>query len=323
MQKPGYESASGGAVILAAGKGTRMNAPYPKVLFNLCGRPLLEWVVRAVQGAGIERVVVVVGSHKEEVVKVAERLGAEWVEQVQQLGTGHALKVASPLLQGTAEDVLVLCGDTPLVRTETLRELWRHHKETKAEVTFLTAYPEDPTGYGRVIRDGTGRVERIVEEVDLVGEEREVKEANGGIYCFKADSLSRVLEGLTPENKKGEYYLTQVVKLLNSGSGRVEAMPITNAREVMGINSQADLARLSQIVNEDALRRLMNSGVTVIAPSSTFVEEGAEIGVGTVLYPFTYVSKGVKIGKGCRVGPFVYLKDGTTLGDGTEIGPKL
>lgn len=310
-------------MILAAGKGTRMNSPYPKVLFKLCGRPLLEWVVEAVRGAGIGRMVVVVGSYKEEVVKVVEGLGVEWVEQSQQLGTGHALKVASHLLRGSEGDVLVLYGDTPLVKAETLRELYRLHSETQAEVTLLTTHPEDPTGYGRVIRDGGGRVTKIVEEVDLTGEERQAREVNAGIYCFKAGTLLKALEGLTPDNRKGEYYLTQVVELLNDRGGRVETMPIANARELLGVNSQADLARLSQTACEETLRRIMDNGVTVIAPSSTFVEEGAEIGAGTVLYPFTYISKGTVVGKGCRVGPFVYLKEGAILGDGAEIGPNL
>jgi bifunctional UDP-N-acetylglucosamine pyrophosphorylase/glucosamine-1-phosphate N-acetyltransferase len=321
VQESGYKLA---AVILAAGKGTRMKSPYPKVLFKLCGRPLLEWVIGAVKGAGVEKVVVVVGSQKEEVVKVVERLGGEWVEQAEQLGTGHALKVAGPRLQGTIEDILVLCGDTPLVRAETLRALWRHHRETGADVTLLTAYPEDPMGYGRVMRDGQGRVKGIIEEVDLTEGERKAKEVNAGIYCFKANVLPSALEGLTQENKKGEYYLTQVVELLNSGIGKkVEAMPLANAWEVLGINSQADLARLSQIAYGEVLRRLMSNGVTVVAPSSTFVEEGAEVGAGTVLYPFTYISKGVVVGKGCRVGPFVCLREGTMLGDGAEIGPNL
>ncbi|MFN3467647.1 MAG: NTP transferase domain-containing protein, partial [Candidatus Brocadiales bacterium] len=265
MQKPSYERT---AVILAAGKGTRMNSPYPKVLFQLCGRPLLEWVVEAVRGAGIGRVIVVVGSHKEEVVKVVEGLGVEWVEQSQQLGTGHALKVASPLLRGGDGDVLVLYGDTPLVRAETLKELYRRHRETQAEVTLLTIHAEDPEGYGRVIRDKQGRVKRIVEEIDLSEEERQTKEVNAGVYCFKTVPLAEALEGLTPENKKGEYYLTQVVELLSNGGGKVEAMPMANAGELLGVNSQADLARLSQMAYEDTLRRIMDNGVTVIAPSS-------------------------------------------------------
>lgn len=319
MQKSGHGLT---AVILAAGKGTRMNSPYPKVLFRLCGRPLLEWVVRAVRGAGIGRVIVVVGNKKEEVVGLVEELGAEWVEQSQQLGTGDAMRSASPLLEGNT-DVLVLYGDTPLVRAETLRELYRRHMESGAEATLLSTYLEDPTGYGRVIRDSQGRVNRIVEEADLTAEERQTKEVNAGIYCFKVGTLSRALEGLTPGKNKGEYYLTQVVELLSSGGKRIEAMSVTGTRELLGINTQADLARLSQIAYEETLRGLMDGGVMVIAPSSTFVEEGAVIGVGTVLYPFTYVSKGVVIGNGCRVGPFVYLKDGTILGDGAEIGPNL
>ncbi len=318
MQKSGCEQT---AVILAAGKGTRMKSPHPKVLFNLCGRHLLEWVVRAVRNAGIGRVIIVVGSSKEEVVEEVERLGAEWVEQSEQLGTGHALRVVTPLLKGKEGDVFVLYGDAPLIRAETLRELGKRHRETSADATLITTFLEDPTGYGRIIRNNKGQIKGIVEELDLKEEERAAKEINSGVYCFKVQSLLKALDGLSTENKKGEYYLTQVVELFNNFGGKVESLPLTDEKELLGVNSQMDLARLSELAFQETLRRLMTEGVTVVSPSSTFVEDGVEIGPGTILYPFTYLSNGVVIGKGCRIGPFVYLKGGSVIKDGATIGP--
>ncbi|MDO8136957.1 MAG: NTP transferase domain-containing protein [Candidatus Brocadiales bacterium] len=307
------------AVILAAGKGTRMRSPCPKVLSRLCGRPLIEWVVRAVREAGMERVVAVVGDQKQEVTRVLEGLGVDWVEQPQPLGTGHALRVVGPLLEGPAVDIMALPGDSPLIRSSTLRALRDRHKEVKAHATLLTAYLEDPRGYGRVVRDGQGQVARVVEEWDTHGGEKDIKEVNTGVYYFKAGPLFEALERLTPENKKGEYYLTQVIELLRGMGKKVDTLTVADFLEVLGVNSQEDLARLSQIAYREKLRILMERGVTVVEPSSTFVEEGAEVGPGTIIFPFTYISGKVVVGKGCRIGPFVYLKDGTRVADGVEM----
>lgn len=309
------------AVVLAAGKGTRMASPLPKVLSRLCGRPLIEWVIRAAREAGVQRILAVVGSQKEGVVEVLRGLGVDWIEQPQQLGTGEALKRTRPLLGSASRELLVLPADSPLVRPGTLKKLRERHLQCSADATLLTAYLDNPRGYGRIVRDGGGEVKGVVEELDAEKEEREIKEVNSGIYCFKTIPLFKALDRLTAENKKGEYYLTQVVEILSGMGKRIDTVRASDPQEVLGINTQEDLARLSGVAYREKLRGLMERGVTVVEPSCTFVEEGAEVGAGTVLFPFTYVSGKVVVGKGCRIGPFVYLRDGTRLADGAEVGP--
>ncbi|MCP4363849.1 MAG: NTP transferase domain-containing protein [Planctomycetes bacterium] len=244
------------AVILAAGKGTRMRSPLPKVLTGLCGVPMVEWVVNAVRKAGIHRVVVVVGHKKDEVVGVLEGLGVDCVEQSQQLGTGNALKVACAFLEGRsesggiAEDVIVLPGDSPLIRPETLNALRETHRRTGSDATLVTAYLDDPKGYGRIVRDERGGVSGIVEELDATEGEREIKEINSGIYCFRSSPLREAIERLTPDNKKGEYYLTQVVAILSGQGKRVSAFAVSDPNEVLGVNSQEDLEKVTKIAAE-------------------------------------------------------------------------
>lgn len=239
-------------IILAAGKGTRMGSPGPKVLARLCGRPMIEWVINAVRKAGITRVLVVVGHKKEGVTMVLEGLGVDWVEQPQQLGTGDALKVASALLKShviddTPEDIIVLPGDAPLVKPDTIKTLGKMHRETHSDATIVTAYLDDPRGYGRVVRDVQGRVRGIVEELDATEEEAEIKEVNSGVYCFRLAPLLEALERLTPGNRKGEYYLTQVIEVLSGMGKRVNAVVVSDPNEVLGVNSPEDLKRVSLI----------------------------------------------------------------------------
>ncbi|MGR3295654.1 MAG: NTP transferase domain-containing protein [Candidatus Bathyanammoxibius sp.] len=242
------------AVILAAGKGTRMRSPLPKVLAGLCGVPLVEWVVNAVRKAGIHRVVVVVGHEKDEVVGVLEGLGVDWVEQSQQLGTGNALKVACTFLESCPQDmpenIVVFPGDSPLVRPDSIKALRRTHKETHSDATLMTAYLDDSKGYGRIVRDERGGVVGIVEELDATEEELKIKEINSGIYCFRSSPLREALERLTPDNKKGEYYLTQVVAILSSQGKRVSSFAVSDPNEVLGVNSQEDLEKVSKIAAE-------------------------------------------------------------------------
>lgn len=240
------------AVILAAGKGTRMKSTGPKVLARLCGIPLIEWVVNAVRKAGISRVLVVVGYKKEEVAEVLEGLDTDWVEQSQQLGTGHALKVASALLErgpgNGPENIVVLSGDSPLVRPDTIKSLRKVHRETHSDATLVTANVDNPKSYGRVVRDGQGRVTRIVEELDATEEEVGINEVNSGIYCFKSAPLLDALGRLTPDNSKGEYYLTQVIEILSGTGKRVGAFTVSDPNEVLGVNSQEDLRKVTEIV---------------------------------------------------------------------------
>ncbi|MFQ5956852.1 MAG: NTP transferase domain-containing protein [Candidatus Brocadiales bacterium] len=239
------------AIILAAGKGTRMKSPGPKVLARLCGRPMIEWVVNAVRKAGISKVLAVVGYKKEEVTIVLEGLGVDWVEQPQQLGTGDALKVANALLESRSdtvpENVIVLPGDCPLIRPDTIKTLGEMHRETCSDVTLVTAYLDQPCGYGRVVRNEEGQVRRIVEELDATEEEAGIKEVNSGVYCFRLAPLLETIERLTPDNRKGEYYLTQVVEVLSGMGKRVSAVIASAPNEVLGVNSQDDLERVSRI----------------------------------------------------------------------------
>lgn len=244
------------AIILAAGKGTRMGPGPPKVLARLCGRPMIEWVINAVSRAGIGRILVVVGHGKEEVVTVLEGLGVDWVEQPRQLGTGHALKVACATFEGECtgsvpDNIVVLLGDSPLIRPDTILALVRRHREASADATLATAHLDDPCGYGRVVRDGWNRVIRVVEELDASEGEAAIKEVNSGLYCFRLASFTDALERLVPDNNKGEYYLTQVVEILSGMGKRVEAMVVSDPREVLGVNSQRDLERVSRIIEEE------------------------------------------------------------------------
>ncbi len=245
------------AVILAAGKGTRMRSPVPKVLARLCGRPMIEWVVNAVRKADISRVLVVIGHKKEEVAVVLEGLGVDWVEQSQQLGTGHALRVASAFLKNQSdsesvpENIVVLPGDSPLVRPDTIKTLRKVHRETHSDATMVTAYLDDPSGYGRVVRNGQGQVKRVVEELDAAEAEAGIREVNSGVYCFRSAPLLEALERLTPHNRKGEYYLTQVIEELSSMGRKVSAVVVSDPNEVLGVNSQEDLKRASLIVDGD------------------------------------------------------------------------
>ncbi len=239
------------AVILAAGRGTRMRSPDPKVLARLCGVPMIERVVDTVMKAGISRVLVVVGHRKEEVAKVLEGLGVDWVEQPRQLGTGDALKVASAVLEGRPgglpENIVVLPGDSPLIRPDTVETLGKMHHETHSDATLITAYLDDPKGYGRVVRDGQDRITRVVEELDATEEEAGIQEVNSGIYCFRSAPLLEALERLTPDNRKGEYYLTQAIEILNGMGRKISAFIVSDPNEVLGVNSQEDLKRVTEI----------------------------------------------------------------------------
>ena len=244
------------AVILAAGKGTRMRSSTPKVLVELCGVPMIEWVVKTVRKAGIHRVMVVVGHKKDEVTEVLEGLGVDRVEQSQQLGTGDALKAACALLVdrsesvGIPEDIMVIPGDSPLIRPDTLKTLRRVHHKTGSDATLVTAYLDDPRGYGRIVRDERDHVAGIVEELDATEEELEINEVNSGIYCFRSSPLLEALERLTPDNKKREYYLTQVIEILGGLGKSVTAFAVSDPNEVMGVNSQEDLEKVSKIAAE-------------------------------------------------------------------------
>ncbi|MDR5695559.1 MAG: bifunctional UDP-N-acetylglucosamine diphosphorylase/glucosamine-1-phosphate N-acetyltransferase GlmU [Armatimonadota bacterium] len=322
------------AIVLAAGEGKRMRSPLPKVLHPLCGRPMVGYVLDALEGVGIPNPIVVVG-HGANLVKEAIGERGTFVEQPQPLGTGHAVQVASSLLEGFSGTVLVLYGDVPLVTAATLEELASRHEELRAAATIAVSVVEDPTGYGRVIRGRDGRVERIVEEGDCTPEERRIREINAGIYAFSAQELLEALPHLQRDNVQGEYYLTDAVSWLIR-HGRLVASIEVNAQEALGVNSRRELSRAEEVMRQRILDRLMDQGVTVVDPRTTYVHATAVVGEETILHPFTVIEGDTTIGRACVIGPFAHLRgariadrvrilsstvEESEIGEGTTIGP--
>jgi len=309
------------AIILAAGKSTRMVTDLPKVLHEVCGRPMLAYVIDACRAAGIERILCVVGYHKEEIVATfAHEPDLVFVDQTEQKGTGHAATVCEEALADFEGNVVVIAGDMPLVRSETLNLLISTHNEENCAVALATAVLESPTGYGRIVRDRYGNLKGIVEEGDCTDEQRKIKEVNPSYYCFDKGLMFEALKQVRPDNVKGEYYITDALHILVRGGHRAIAITAVAAEDAMGINSREELAEVGRIMQNRIQRNLMAKGVTVVDPPNTWIDVRAEIGQDTVIYPFTYIHGRVKIGRRCCVGPFAYLRDGTVLEEDVVVG---
>lgn len=323
------------AVILAAGKGTRMKSDLPKVLHHICGQPMLGHVLNTVAGAGVTRTVVVAGFGFKQ---VADFVGnnARVVLQEEQLGTAHALLQAGGELSDFPGDLLVVCGDTPLLRANTLARLAQTHSATGAAATLLTAGMDDPTGYGRVLRTSDGSVSRIVEQKDATPEELKVKEINTGVYCFKGPGLFEALKEISPANAQGEYYLTDIIQIFVRKGLLVQAVLLEDHREVQGINDRIQLAQGEGILRRRVLEELMAGGVTVMDPNSTYVDRGVRVGPDSILFPFTFLQGDTDIGSGCTIGPGTNITDcsigneveiqysvvtGSSIGHSTVVGP--
>jgi len=328
-------------VILAAGKGTRMKSAMPKVLHKAGGKAMLQHVIDAAQAAGAKRNIVVVGFGGA-VVQEAVGTQAEVVVQKEQLGTGHAVLQAAPLLREEHGTVMVLCGDTPLLTGELLKKLYDAHREAGAKATVLTAVMPDATGYGRIIRTATGTVEKIVEHKDASDAERRVREVNSGIYCFEKDDLFTALAQVTCDNAQGEYYLPDVLSILRQKGEKIWAVAADDYESTLGINSRVQLAGAEKILRRRKNIELMESGVTIMDPDSTFIDADVTVGRDTVIYPFTWLEGDTHVGENCTLGPssrfsdaligsgvtaqFVYahsceMADGVTMGPYVHIRP--
>lgn len=298
------------AVILAAGKGTRMKSDLGKVLHEIGGKPLLSWAFRAAQAAGAGRIAVVVGHQS---ARVKELYGADetllFAVQAEQLGTGHAVACARDALAGFHGTVLILCGDVPLLRGETLCAMLANHQKQAATLSVLTTHCANPYGYGRIIKHDTGRVCRIVEEKDATATEREITEINSGIYCVDADFLFSALSGLGSDNAQREQYLTDIVGIAAEQGRLCLAFPTNDPAEVMGINDREQLAQAGAILRGRINRELMLSGVTMIDPAATYIEDGVEIGADTIIHPNVHISGSTVIGCGCLLEPGVTVRD--------------
>ena len=345
-------------LIMAAGLGTRMKSNRAKVLHQLGGLPLISYVTHAAESLHPQSIVVVVGHQADEVEKVVrEDIGdlAAFALQAQQRGTGDAVEAARPLLENSDSVLVLLSGDVPLIKVETLIKLLEHHRTTKSDCSILTIRLEIPTGYGRVLRGPDNSFVRIVEDKDASEEERQVREINSGIYCFDTRKLFKALRSVKPVNKQGEYYLTDVPRILLAAGGVVTCFLHTDAREVSGINTRAELAEFENLMRRNTIRRLMvDAGVTFIDPSHSYVSAESQIGRDCVIYPGVSIEgKSVlgegcvirsgtritnsrlgdnvtvndhsivvdsEVGSNCAVGPFAHLRMNATLEDKATVG---
>jgi len=308
-------------MIMAAGLGTRMKSNRAKVLHELAGRPLVAHVVRAAFGIAPDALITIVGYQAEDVERAVRDEATRMIErgnsspelyfalQSEQRGTDHAVMSAREILSGRKGSLIILAGDGPMLKSETLRKLAEIHESEKNDATVLTVKMEDPTGYGRVIRDSENRLERIVEQKDASPAEQAIREVAVSIYCFRIEALLDALDHLTTDNAQGEYYLTDVPRVLMSRGGRVGLMLHADAEEVPGINTRIELADLERKLRERKLRELMLAGVTIIDPATVYVHQDVEVGQDTVIHPQVIIEGASRIGSNCIIQSWTRLKN--------------
>jgi bifunctional UDP-N-acetylglucosamine pyrophosphorylase / glucosamine-1-phosphate N-acetyltransferase len=321
------------AVILAAGRGTRMRSDLPKVLHPLCGRPMLAYVLETLRRAGVTRPLLVVG-REGAAVRAAIGPVVHYVIQRRPLGTGHAVAQALPRLRGRAL-VYVVYADMPFVSSQTLRGL-RKAMRSPAAAAMATGNAEESHQFGRILRDGQRRFQRIVEDRDATPEERAVREVNVGVYCFRVRELKGALDRIRPNNRQREYYLTDAVNLLATAPGGVVTVAVDDPDEMIGINGREELAQAERAMRRRILSRVMASGVTVVDPVTTFIDETVRLGRDTVVHPMTLITGKTAVGEGSVIGPGARVHDsvigrgtrvwdssleGARIGDGSVVGP--
>ena len=313
------------AIILAAGKGSRMKSDKPKVLHEIFSKPLLGWVIDSISQIDSEneaQSIVVVGHGADEVKTYLQKNypTSKTVIQEQQLGTGHAVSMALDELKDFCGTVIITCGDTPLLKSNTMAQMVNFHNENKADVTVMSAIFENPFGYGRIVRDNLGDVDKIVEQKDADEKQKEIKEVNAGVYCLNWANVKNAFSELKCDNAQGEYYLTDIVAWAKSKSKKTVAYVIEDENEILGINSRKQLAQATEIMKNTKLDELMEQGVTIYDLNSTYVSPETQIGADTVILPNTYINGKNKIGSNCKIGPFCHFRGNVEVGDNSKIG---
>ena len=339
------------AIILAAGQGTRMKSKLPKVLHKVLGKPMVQWVIDCLTAAGVTDKITVLG-HGAEQVATAVGEQTSIVYQTEQLGTGHAVMQGVKALGAENDCVIVICGDTPLLQADTIKSLLAKHNAEKNMVTVLTAQASDPTGYGRIVRNGA-QIEAIVEQKDATEEEKTITEINTGTYCFNQQFLLQYLPTLTTNNAQKEYYLTDLIKIANQNQFPVGGYQLDDFSESLGVNNRVQLAQAEQVLRQRKCNEVMLAGVTLIDPASTYIGADVVIGNDTIIYPNVVLEGATVIGSdniigmncrfvdsiigdnndiqsttivestvgnGCKIGPMAYLRPGTVLADQVKIG---
>lgn len=311
------------SIILAAGKGTRMKSETPKVLHKIFDKTLVGYVIEAVNKTGLVDENFVIVGHQAEVVEdfiTKTYDNARTVLQSPQLGTGHAVSMVLPYLENFDGEVIILCGDTPLITEETIKEFIESHNSNNSDLTVMSAIFENPTNYGRIIRNADGTLNSIVEEKDATAEQKAVKEVNAGIYCLNWAKIKPAFSQLKSNNAQGEYYLTDIIKWANEQGLKVDAYTLKNNEEIFGINSKTHLAEAIKLLNRRVVQKHLDNGVTIIDPEATWISPETEIDADTVIYPSCYITGKNKIGKNCKIGPFAHLRGDVVLEDNVKIG---
>ncbi len=310
------------AIVLAAGKSTRMKSALPKVLHEVCGRPMVDYVLDAARAAGALRIVAVVG-HRADLVQahLSQYADVDFALQSEQKGTGHAVMMCRAALAAHDGPVLILAGDTPLLKRESLAKLLDAQGEKKAAAVIGTAVTPANQGLGRIVREASGNFVKIVEEKDANAAEKTIQEINTGCYAFDSQKLLAALDQIRPDNAQAEYYLTDCPKVLLQAGHPVVAMQAFEITEALGVNTRVQLAEVTQTIQQETQTRLMINGVTIVVPSQTVIDPRAAIGADTVIEPFTVIRGAVTIGSDCRIGPHAVIQGNANIPNGTTVGP--
>ena len=311
------------AIILAAGKGTRMKSHLPKVLHEIFNKPLLGWVIESIESLNHKTNCYCVLGHG--IDKIEDYLkknypNAKTVVQKEQLGTGHAVTCAIPYMENFKGTVLITCGDTPLIKSETLEKFINYHTENNCDLTVMSAVYDNPFGYGRIVRNEKGNVARIVEQKDADINEKSINEVNAGVYCLNWEKIKPIFKKLNNNNSQGEYYLTDIVKIANEDNLKVLSYKIEDNSEIFGINSRKNLAEAFDMMNKRHLEKLMENGVTIVDTNSTFISPETTIENDTIVYPNTYIEGKNEIASFCKIGPMARLRGNCTVGENVKIG---
>jgi bifunctional UDP-N-acetylglucosamine pyrophosphorylase/glucosamine-1-phosphate N-acetyltransferase len=310
-----------GVIILAAGRGTRMKSKMPKVLFRIAGKPMLFYPINVAKQLKTRKIAVVVGYEKEKIIEELNSVkGIKFVTQKKQLGTGHAVLSAEKEFRNFHGSILILSGDVPLISIDTLMKFIEKHNTTGTSVSFISANMDNPRGYGRVIRDDSGRPWKIVEEVDATATEKSVKEINAGIYLVDSDFLFSTLRTLSKNNKQGEYYLPQIVSHAYAKGKKIDVFTINERDEVFGINNRLELSEAERKMQKRIIHKYAMAGVTFINPETTYLDYDVKIMPDTVIYPNTYIRGNTTIGRDCVIEQGVTLVD-VTVGNAVHIKP--
>ncbi len=307
------------ALILAAGRGERMNSDLVKVLHQACGKSLIEHIIEAAREAGVEKVVVVIGTQSDEVRSFLKYQKIEFVLQKERLGTAHAVMQAGRQFKNWPGDLLVLPGDAPCIQGRTLQSFIEAHRKNEAIASILTADLSDPAGYGRIIRKGS-QVSGIREHLDASYEEQEITEINSGMYVFDSRELFKALNAVKKNQKKKEFYLTDVIEQFVENGSSVRAHKLEDPNEILGVNTRQEVSIVHQVVQSREIEQHLEAGVTIVDPSQTVIGKNVKIGRDTVIHPFSWIEEGVTVGAECDIGPLAKIRSGSKIANQVVIG---